>query len=215
MNYINQLIFCASACALVVPVSHLNSMERVTNYLHGTNASQAEIANAQTCPICMANLADGNALRTLRCNPNGVPHIFHRTCINAWLLSRQNTNQRANCPLCQTPAAPDFSQIERAIAHLQNQIQNMDMQHNPFNINNRKYLLFASFTSLFVLMQTKLLDKYLGKKPIFFNTITAKYMAAYFTAWYLAVKYGSTGRPVIDISLGAILGLLQSFTPHQ
>lgn len=41
------------------------------------------------CPICLDDFDDVNEIFTLKCN-----HVFHRDCINEWLL------KRSTCPYC-------------------------------------------------------------------------------------------------------------------
>jgi len=42
------------------------------------------------CAICLNDLQDGDSVRTL----SGCRHVFHRACIDLWVL------RRAECPLC-------------------------------------------------------------------------------------------------------------------
>ncbi|XP_065186489.1 E3 ubiquitin-protein ligase RNF149-like [Sycon ciliatum] len=42
-----------------------------------------------TCVVCIDNLESGDTIRTLPCN-----HVFHKDCIDRWLIARQT------CPLC-------------------------------------------------------------------------------------------------------------------
>lgn len=45
------------------------------------------------CVICTEEINEGDQIIKLRCNPS---HIFHDTCIKAWL------KRRVNCPLCRS-----------------------------------------------------------------------------------------------------------------
>lgn len=55
-----------------------------------TCASEAFVAEASECPICLLDFSPGDAVRRL----DGCGHAFHRSCIDLWLL------RRADCPLC-------------------------------------------------------------------------------------------------------------------
>ncbi|TVU22567.1 hypothetical protein EJB05_32277, partial [Eragrostis curvula] len=54
------------------------------------------------CAFCLSAVRDGDEVRDLRCR-----HVFHRACIDAWLV-----RPRATCPLCRDrllPADPPTS----------------------------------------------------------------------------------------------------------
>lgn len=125
-------VFALSVLAPSTAVIAMEPAQRPTG-----PAIAAEIAQAQTCAICQGDLTEGQKLRTLRCNQNGVPHIFCHTCINDWLVSRQRDNQPALCPICQTPAVPEFTLREQVITNL----KFIEKAHNPLNQNNRGYLI--------------------------------------------------------------------------
>mmetsp|Transcript_7406 Transcript_7406/g.10677 ORF Transcript_7406/g.10677 Transcript_7406/m.10677 type:complete len:273 (-) Transcript_7406:284-1102(-) len=56
----------------------------------------------QDCPICLNSLAEGETVREL-C---GCCHVFHRSCIDLWLL------RSSDCPLCkQTVGVPDTTDM--------------------------------------------------------------------------------------------------------
>ncbi|KAG1444967.1 hypothetical protein G6F46_012354 [Rhizopus delemar] len=50
------------------------------------------------CTICISDL-NSNVSVALPCG-----HIFHKTCIEAWLTNDANQGHRTNCPLCKRPA---------------------------------------------------------------------------------------------------------------
>ncbi|KAG0537210.1 hypothetical protein BDA96_03G128800 [Sorghum bicolor] len=53
------------------------------------------------CAFCLSAVRDGEEVRELRCR-----HVFHRACIDAWLV-----RPRATCPLCRDrllPAESDY-----------------------------------------------------------------------------------------------------------
>ncbi|XP_066308692.1 uncharacterized protein [Miscanthus floridulus] len=53
------------------------------------------------CAFCLSAVRDGEEVRELRCH-----HIFHRACLDAWLV-----RPRATCPLCRDrllPAESDY-----------------------------------------------------------------------------------------------------------
>ncbi|EES09035.1 hypothetical protein BDA96_05G244200 [Sorghum bicolor] len=49
-----------------------------------------------TCAVCLAGLADGDALRVLPV----CMHYFHAACVGEWLRAHDT------CPLCRAPLAP-------------------------------------------------------------------------------------------------------------
>lgn len=65
--------------------------------LHGsTDGGDEEPAGPIICPICLSEMAVGDAARALRCN-----HIFHKQCVDDWL--RIN----ASCPTCRKRIVDD------------------------------------------------------------------------------------------------------------
>lgn len=164
-------------------------------------ATAAEIAQAQTCGICYDELTNGQNIRTLRCNANGIPHIFHRQCINDWLISQQRNNQPALCPMCQTPAVPEFTFKEQAIAKL----GDINYQHNPLSVYNRKLIpLTASLSAISALgtiLATPLIAKALNLTQLPYHKSLARFAPDYlksgiaaFTvaAIYCQLKYNLT-----------------------
>ena len=145
---------------------------------------------------------NGNDIRTLRCIANGVHHIFHRKCLNDWLISRQTANRK--CPICQTPAVPELSYKEHVIAL----IKGFEYQHNPFNQNNRFDLVLNLVGSTVLLLMIKLDTKYREKKPIIFNQKTLKLFLPFISIVYILNKYGNLNP---DQPLAATITALISF----
>lgn len=159
-------------------------------------ATAAEITHAQTCGICQDDLTNGNDIRTLRCNANGVPHIFHRQCLNEWLTSQQRTNQPMVCPMCQTPAIPEFTLKEQVIA----KAQIINYQHNPLSEYNRMLtanLAGCSAAAIVAnILTVPLVLKYLGNKDINyrgtvreFSRVGALVLPALSLANYTIIRY--------------------------
>lgn len=48
------------------------------------------------CAFCLSGVRDGDEVRELRCR-----HVFHRACLDAWLV-----RPRATCPLCRDRLLP-------------------------------------------------------------------------------------------------------------
>jgi hypothetical protein len=46
----------------------------------------------ETCPICIVDFEDGDAVRVLPC---GGAHRFHQACVDPWLLELSSS-----CPIC-------------------------------------------------------------------------------------------------------------------
>lgn len=59
----------------------------------GDNGGAAEV----DCVFCLSRIEEGDEVRELRCR-----HVFHRACLDAWLLIRP----RATCPLCRDRLLP-------------------------------------------------------------------------------------------------------------
>ncbi|KAG1361931.1 putative RING-H2 finger protein ATL72 [Cocos nucifera] len=50
---------------------------------------------AEICPVCLGDYAAGEEVRVLpKCG-----HMFHKDCIDRWLISRSSS-----CPICRAPA---------------------------------------------------------------------------------------------------------------
>lgn len=61
------------------------------------HADRAEVAGSDPeCSICFGRYSEGDEMRKLRCG-----HIFHRECVDVWLLEHQN-----RCPLCVAVVGP-------------------------------------------------------------------------------------------------------------
>jgi len=63
--------------------------------LPGVSKCTAELAaKEEDCPVCLSTIAEGDPIRCL----STCGHLFHRSCIDLWLL------RSAECPLCKVPA---------------------------------------------------------------------------------------------------------------
>ncbi|XP_065012901.1 probable E3 ubiquitin-protein ligase RHA1A [Musa acuminata AAA Group] len=51
---------------------------------------------AAECVFCLCDIEEGEEIRELRCR-----HLFHRSCLDRWLVRR-----RATCPLCRDVLLP-------------------------------------------------------------------------------------------------------------
>mmetsp|Transcript_60414 Transcript_60414/g.128051 ORF Transcript_60414/g.128051 Transcript_60414/m.128051 type:complete len:153 (-) Transcript_60414:977-1435(-) len=49
----------------------------------------------QVCAVCLTEVAVDEWSRRLNCH-----HVFHRECIDAWLLKRRRPRCSQSCPLC-------------------------------------------------------------------------------------------------------------------
>lgn len=166
--------FLTAALALSTIAPSLSGMEAARHYVRqrSQDATQEELNNAESCNICHENFdPEYGALRVLRCSQDGIPHIFHRDCINNWLLSRQAAGHPAGCPICNTPAIPEASRKEQIIATL----KNIEMQHNPFNMKNRLISLRALIATAIALTISKYILKPIVKADLLLlNRTTAK-----------------------------------------
>lgn len=54
----------------------------------------------ETCPICIVDFEEGDALRVLPCEGH---HRFHQQCVDPWLLELSSS-----CPLCRQGALRHF-----------------------------------------------------------------------------------------------------------
>jgi len=49
------------------------------------------------CCICCENVKKNEYIRELNCG-----HIFHKKCIDKWLLASMKEKENVNCPMCRT-----------------------------------------------------------------------------------------------------------------
>mmetsp|Transcript_34152 Transcript_34152/g.47551 ORF Transcript_34152/g.47551 Transcript_34152/m.47551 type:complete len:293 (-) Transcript_34152:492-1370(-) len=59
----------------------------------------SDSAHERRCPVCLVDMDLGDEIRVLPC-----PHLFHRKCIDQWLLMRQT------CPICRTKVLQDHDE---------------------------------------------------------------------------------------------------------
>ena len=61
---------------------------------HPTSGEEVmpEAIGRETCPICIVDFEEGDALRQLPCEGQ---HLFHRDCVDPWLLELSSS-----CPIC-------------------------------------------------------------------------------------------------------------------
>lgn len=65
-----------------------------------TEEGQVELGEEpRECPICINELQPGDSVRRLP----GCEHVFHRSCIDLWLL------RQAHCPLCKRDVRKDLA----------------------------------------------------------------------------------------------------------
>ncbi|WOL04575.1 RING-H2 finger protein ATL50 [Canna indica] len=60
------------------------------------STSGDETSNSVECVFCLSDVEEGEEVRELRCK-----HLFHRRCLDRWLVER-----RATCPLCRDALVP-------------------------------------------------------------------------------------------------------------
>ncbi|ODN79024.1 hypothetical protein L202_04529 [Cryptococcus amylolentus CBS 6039] len=100
----------------------------------------------QHCPICLVEFEDGDDLRVLPCERT---HMYHRGCIDPWLL-----RVSASCPLCRkdfnhpsspsgtpTPTTPSFP-ISNPIPTLPDSISGAGGEEPPTQHGFARYLAF-------------------------------------------------------------------------
>ncbi|CAL9181293.1 unnamed protein product [Musa hybrid cultivar] len=81
---------------LVVLADHLLSDRAFPFYY----PEERGVGRWPACAVCLCGLADGDRVRRLPCS-----HVFHRDCLNVWLLHQLNLS----CPLCRSQLAePDI-----------------------------------------------------------------------------------------------------------
>ncbi|URE26531.1 hypothetical protein MUK42_06487 [Musa troglodytarum] len=71
---------------LLTPIVQLHARAHFT-WPPGSREGQKEAAE---CVFCLSDIEEGEEIRELRCK-----HLFHRRCLDRWLVHR-----RATCPLC-------------------------------------------------------------------------------------------------------------------
>ncbi|KQJ92822.1 RING-H2 finger protein ATL79 [Brachypodium distachyon] len=66
-------------------------------------SSESAGGEAAECAICLAEFADGDAVRGMA----ACAHVFHARCIDRWLAGR-----RPSCPTCRAPAGATAAALE-------------------------------------------------------------------------------------------------------
>ena len=65
----------------------------------GSGGADAAELDARECPVCLAELGAGGAVKAMPCGSRRVPHAFHAACIERWL------GMHNSCPTCRTALA--------------------------------------------------------------------------------------------------------------
>ncbi|CAM0880780.1 unnamed protein product [Alopecurus aequalis] len=98
----------------------------VAVYRKGTDA-------AVDCVFCLSRIDEGEEVRELRCR-----HIFHRECLDAWLL-----RARATCPLCRDRLLP--SEPPRSCARTFDDDEIYVDEHEDISLSSSSYAAGASY----------------------------------------------------------------------
>ncbi|KAM0853859.1 hypothetical protein ACQ4PT_050803 [Festuca glaucescens] len=98
----------------------------VAVYRKGTDA-------AVDCVFCLSRIDEGEEVRELRCR-----HVFHRECLDAWLL-----RPRATCPLCRDRLLPSEPPRACARAFDDDEIYVEDEEHE--DLSSSSYASGASY----------------------------------------------------------------------
>ncbi|GJN37898.1 hypothetical protein PR202_gb26897 [Eleusine coracana subsp. coracana] len=70
--------------------------DRLPRATYRRRAGAGAMAADPECAFCLSAVRDGDEVRELRCQ-----HVFHRACLDAWLV-----RPRATCPLCRDRLLP-------------------------------------------------------------------------------------------------------------
>lgn len=89
-----SLLAAAGGHAGPAPASP-DAIRAVPDLPGGANAE----LDARECPVCLAELAGGGAVKAMPCGSSRVPHAFHAACIERWL------GMHNSCPTCRTALA--------------------------------------------------------------------------------------------------------------
>jgi E3 ubiquitin-protein ligase RHA2 len=101
----------------------------VAVYRKGTDA-------AVDCVFCLSRIDEGEEVRELRCR-----HVFHRECLDAWLL-----RPRATCPLCRDRLLPSEPPRACARAFDDDEIYVEDEEHEDLSSSSSSsYAAGASY----------------------------------------------------------------------
>ncbi|KAM0870774.1 hypothetical protein ACQ4PT_039810 [Festuca glaucescens] len=100
----------------------------VAVYRKGTDA-------AVDCVFCLSRIEEGEEVRELRCR-----HVFHRECLDAWLL-----RPRATCPLCRDRLLPSDPPRACARAFDDDEIYVEDEEHEDLSSSSSSYAAGASY----------------------------------------------------------------------
>lgn len=55
------------------------------------------------CSICLGEFEDQDSLRQLQCS-----HLFHKACVDKWVLAEKDTPSQGRCPMCRTFIFKDY-----------------------------------------------------------------------------------------------------------
>jgi len=77
------------------------------------SAAMADLSGDQEeqCPICLIEFEEGDDIRVLPCEKE---HVYHKTCIDPWLL-----DVSSSCPLCRKGTSPADQAVQELISRLQ------------------------------------------------------------------------------------------------
>ncbi|EJD02936.1 uncharacterized protein FOMMEDRAFT_146698 [Fomitiporia mediterranea MF3/22] len=118
--------------------SQTTSPTRRSPTTSGPNGDNPEVMpeaiGRDTCPICIIDFEEGDAIRVLPCEGR---HVFHQACVDQWLLELSSS-----CPICRQ----DFHALEEMIASGDSTREGHDEAHDRrSHIGSRfsRYLRFA------------------------------------------------------------------------
>jgi hypothetical protein len=76
-------------------------IDKKTNFLNKLDIKKYKKCGEReidiNCCICCVDVKKTEFIRELNCN-----HIFHKKCIDRWLLMSMKENDSVNCPICRT-----------------------------------------------------------------------------------------------------------------
>jgi hypothetical protein len=106
-NFVSFITLQSNNCNIInifVYTNENNNSNNNKSNMNKSNINSLDIKkykrcniNTVDCSICYEKVKPSEYIRELNCN-----HIFHKKCIDKWLLLSMKNKENINCPICRT-----------------------------------------------------------------------------------------------------------------